>query len=102
MRGKVVTGVTEVALQVTVGRREVRRKERAQEGPEVGTGKTRGEVVWGKSVAEQIQAVGLPGMPGVGRLATCVFAGDGHEGGRPGEVSQAGAWTGEEALGLKL
>lgn len=98
-----VTGVTlEVALQVTDGRREVRRKERAQEGPEVGTGKTRGEVVWGKSAAEQIQAVGLPGMPSGGRLASCVFAGDGHEGGRPGEVSQAGAWTGEEALGLKL
>ena len=89
-----MTGVTlEVALRVTDGRREVR-KERAQEGPEVGTWKTRGEVVQGKSAAEQILAVGLPGMPGGGRLASCMFVGDGHEGGRPGEVSQAGAWTG--------
>lgn len=38
---------------------------RVQEGPEVGTGTTRGEVVWGKSVTGQTLAVAAPeGTPG--------------------------------------
>lgn len=68
---------------------------RVQEGPEVGTGTTRGEVVWGKSVTGQTLAVAAPeGAPGWSLSHVCNS--------KPGRAQSTRVWTHGRALGPEL